>query len=240
MRPIPVASIVRVLTSACIFLSVTLIGFLPNRSIKSLLDSGASLNLIHEELVAALRLSTLPCASMYVTIANGSKLHHTNRVVILQFTLAGVQHEETFLVAPLGSNQLILGMPWLERVNPEINWKLRTLTYRTPTIHRIFNAPPHHDANPASLCPPSIKPLYPNSNHAPGARPAPIEHEPCSSIPDHTSEPQPVSMEDEQAPNIDLIPISKPAKKVRIADPCTRVPYRRPTPKTSAYKKYPI
>ena len=128
-----VTSIVRVLTSVCIFLSMTFIDFLSNIPfIKALLDSDASLNLIHEELVAALGLLTQPCASIYVTIANGSKLHHANRVVTLEFTLAGVQHEETFLVAPLGSNQLILGMPWLERVNPEIDWKLRTLTYRIP------------------------------------------------------------------------------------------------------------
>ena len=242
LRPIPVASIVRVLTSACIFLSVTLIGLLPNiRSIKALLDSGASLNLIHEELVAALGLPTQPCAPMYVTIANGSKLHHANRVVTLKFTLAGVQHEETFLVAPLGSNQLILGMPWLERVNPEIDWKLRTLTYRVP---QTLSA--------------SHKPSPPTTNHAPTLRPTVIEREPSPSIPNHASGPRPVSVEDEpcpqdtqptiqtptptiQTPNADPIPTSKPTKKkVRMAGPCTKVPYRRPTPKTSSYKKYPI
>ena len=106
-----VTSIVRVLISACIFLSMILIGFLPNiPSIKVLLDSGASLNLIHEELVAALGLLTQSCVSIYVTIANGSKLHHINHVVILEFTLADVQHEETFLIASLSSNQLILEM----------------------------------------------------------------------------------------------------------------------------------
>src|SRR5947207_14523557 len=100
---------------------------------------------------------------MLVTITNGAKLHHANHMVTLKFTLAGVQHEETFLVAPLGSNQLILGMPWLERVNPEIDWKLRTLTYRTPQ----FSSTPR----------PSIS--YP----APG-RPMSIEHKP-SQITNH-------------------------------------------------------
>ena len=184
LRLIPVTSIIRILTNACIFLSMILIDFLPNiPSIKALLDSGASLNLIHEELVAALGLLTQPCAPMYVTIANGSTLHHANRIVILKFTLADVQHEETFLIAPLGSNQLILGMPWLERVNPEINWKLRTLIYRIPQTLT---------SNPNTLSAPP--------NHAPAQRPMIIEHEPSPSTPNHASAPRPVSMEDEPCP----------------------------------------
>ena len=112
-----------------------LIDFLPNiPSIKTLLDSDASLNLIHEELVTTLGLLTQSCVPMYVTIANDSMLHHVNRVVILKFILADVQHEEIFLIAPLDNNQLILEMPWLERVNPEINWKLRTFIYHIPQI----------------------------------------------------------------------------------------------------------
>ena len=106
-----IASIIRVLISACIFLSMIFIDFLSNIPfIKALLDSDASLNLIHEELMAALNLSTQFCVSMYVMIANESKLHHINRVVILKFILADIQHEKTFLIASLSSNQLILEM----------------------------------------------------------------------------------------------------------------------------------
>src|SRR5438876_4917200 len=95
-----ITSIVQVLTSACIFLSMILIDFLSNiSSIKALLDSDASLNLIHEELVPALSLLIQSCAFMYVTIANESKLHHVNHVVILEFILADIQHEEIFLIA---------------------------------------------------------------------------------------------------------------------------------------------
>ena len=64
---------------------------------------------------------------------NGTKLLHANHVVTVKFALAGVEGQEAFFVAPLGSNQMILGMPWLERVNPDINWKQRTLTYYPPS-----------------------------------------------------------------------------------------------------------
>src|SRR5437667_11842849 len=55
-----VASIVRVLTVSCLLLTVSLIGISPSSVIKALLDSGASLNLIHEGLVQALGLATEP------------------------------------------------------------------------------------------------------------------------------------------------------------------------------------
>src|SRR5947207_118590 len=100
-----IISIIRVLISACIFLSMTLIDFLSNISfIKALLDSDASLNFIHEELVAALSLSTQFCVSIYVMIVNESKLYHINHVVILKFILIDVQYEETFLIASLNNN----------------------------------------------------------------------------------------------------------------------------------------
>src|SRR5690348_3865133 len=88
------------------------------------------LNLIHEGLVEALGLPTLPCEPIRVVTANERVLGHGNRVVILRFSLDGREHKEMFLVAPLGRYQMILGMPWLERVNPDVDWKLRTVRYR--------------------------------------------------------------------------------------------------------------
>ena len=186
---------------------------------------------------------------MLVTIANGIKLHHANRAVTLKFTLAGIQHQETFLVAPLGSNQMILGMPWLERVNPLIDWKLRTLIYRTSVIPRVFNRPhtpniaPHHDADPAPPCPPSIEPSYPSSDDAHRPQPVPVEHEPCSKSiiqePIPQSTPQPMSVEDESCSesspqSITPSTSSEPQprrKKTCVPTPCITVPYRRPNPR---------
>ena len=107
-----ITSIVRVLISACIFLLMIFIDFLSNISfIKVLLDFDISLNLIHEELMIALSLLTQLCAFIYIMIVNESKLYHINRVVILKFIFIDIQHEETFLIASLSSNQLILEMP---------------------------------------------------------------------------------------------------------------------------------
>ena len=37
---------------------------------------------------------------------------------------------EWFLVSALGSRKMILGLPWLEKHNPIVNWKEKTLEFR--------------------------------------------------------------------------------------------------------------
>jgi len=206
---------------------VSLIGLSPSSVIKALLDSGASLNLIHEGLVQALGLVTQSCQSIYVTIANGSKLLHANRVVNLMFTLAGVEHQETFLVAPLGSNQMILGMPWLQRVNPDIDWKKRTLTYRIPSS-------------------PSISGTLVERSHTPVAAPHPdvvnIPSPPSSSVQPHTPSVEDVPEDVSDSMPQDPEPRSsnpihdptKPPKKTRPL-PCNSVPFRRRMARKSRY-----
>src|SRR5947207_13586034 len=81
-----VTSIVRVFINVYIFLSIILIDFLSNISfIKVLLDFDAFLNLIHEELIAILRLSIQSCVFIYIMIVNESKLYYINHVIILKF-----------------------------------------------------------------------------------------------------------------------------------------------------------
>ena len=102
-----------------------------SRVLQALIDSGASLNFIHESIVSSYRLKTEPCPPVRVSLANGSILTHSNRQVTLKITIAGVPQTLTFLVAPIGIHSMILGMPWLEEQNPDINWKLRTVSPRS-------------------------------------------------------------------------------------------------------------
>jgi Reverse transcriptase (RNA-dependent DNA polymerase) len=43
-------------------------------------------------------------------------------------------HMERFLITGLGNQKVILGLPWLWKHNPEINWKEGTLHWRTMTM----------------------------------------------------------------------------------------------------------
>ena len=95
--------------------------------LQALIDSGATLNFINEWIVNQLKLKTEPCPSTRVTLADGRLLTHSARQVTLEYTVAGVAQRDIFLVAPIGDHSLILGMPWLERVNPRIDWRTKSV-----------------------------------------------------------------------------------------------------------------
>ena len=77
-----------------LYLSVFLPGF--SSTIAALIDSGATLNFIHDHVVSLLHLPTEPCPPVQVSTADGRILTHSNR--------------HTFLVAPIGVHTMILGM----------------------------------------------------------------------------------------------------------------------------------
>ena len=112
-------------TLKLIYLSVSLIGF--SRTVQALIDSGATLNFIHEALVSSLGLTTESCPPVKVRLADGRVLSHANRKVTLKFTIAGIPQIQIFYVAPIGQHSVILGMPWLESVNPHIDWRRKKI-----------------------------------------------------------------------------------------------------------------
>jgi RNase H-like domain found in reverse transcriptase/Reverse transcriptase (RNA-dependent DNA polymerase)/Integrase zinc binding domain/Chromo (CHRromatin Organisation MOdifier) domain/Integrase core domain len=114
-------------SSSLVYLSVLLIGL--SVMYQALIDSGAAINLIHEAIVQSLGLETFVCSPIQVVLANGKTLTHANRYVRLKYSIAGVRHEDVFLVAPIGINSIIFGMPFLERLNPAINWRRKTVTF---------------------------------------------------------------------------------------------------------------
>ena len=51
--------------------------------------------------------------------------------VDLQFSINGKKFQEWFYVTRLGKQKAILGLPWLKKHNPEINWQTGKLEWRT-------------------------------------------------------------------------------------------------------------
>ena len=92
-----------------------------------MVDSGATLNFIHESIVRRLSLKTTPCTPTRITFADGRVLCHATRQVTLDYHIKNIPQRDTFLVAPIGDHSIILGMPWLECVNPQINWITKTI-----------------------------------------------------------------------------------------------------------------
>jgi hypothetical protein len=97
----------------------------------SLIDSGTTANLISPKLVETLKIPKIALSNPWnIRMLDGSTLK-TGKVwhkVHLEFQCQGVPTSAEFLVCPIGSNQAILGMPWLKDRNPSIDWKEQTLT----------------------------------------------------------------------------------------------------------------
>ena len=51
-----------------------------------------------------------------------------------------------FLVTGLGKQKIILGFPWLNKHNPDINWKTGEFTWRTIEQKRPFKIKRHHES----------------------------------------------------------------------------------------------
>jgi len=98
---------------------------------RTLVDSGATINLIHKSVVSFLGLTVEPHPGLLATLVDGKTALFCSGYVSLSCIVAGVSDSGTFFVAPLGAQSLILGMPYLERENPVIDWQAKTLTPRS-------------------------------------------------------------------------------------------------------------
>jgi hypothetical protein len=112
-------------------------GVINDRPVKVLVDSGAARNFIAQHLVETLSLTTENASRYKITFANGST-QTTSLQTVIPLTLPGslpsrkysVHVKTTILDLP--HQEVILGKPWLQQVNPHINWLNDKLTINTP------------------------------------------------------------------------------------------------------------
>ena len=130
---------------------------------RTLVDSGATINLIHKSVVSFLGLTVERHPGLLATLADGKMVLSCSGYVSLSCIIADVSYSGTFFVAPLGAQSLIFGMPYLERKNPVIDWQAKTLTPRS-------NLSPSIPLNPSptpSAPEPSNPPVLPNLSNSP-------------------------------------------------------------------------
>ena len=89
-----------------------------SRLLQAFVDGGSAINLVHESIVSSLKIPVTPCVGPKVSLADGKATLSCNSFVVLSYILAGVSKRDTFFVFSIGAQAVILGMPWLEKVNP--------------------------------------------------------------------------------------------------------------------------
>ena len=96
----------------------------------ALVDSGAEGLFMDQEFVNRHQIPTIPLRN-WIKVRNVDGTENQQGVIMEQATVKvaiGTQEYcETFLVTTLGGHDIILGHPWLEKQNPVIDWKQRTI-----------------------------------------------------------------------------------------------------------------
>ena len=112
------------LSSTCIEFEGTLAG----RTVKVLLDSGASANFIDNAFVSELALPTIPMSSpVTVRVADG-RTSVVGNSVTTDLTVGTLHLGITCIPTELSHYHLVLGKPWLTAFNPVVNWKLNAVS----------------------------------------------------------------------------------------------------------------
>ncbi|KAE9276097.1 hypothetical protein PR003_g29154 [Phytophthora rubi] len=125
------------------------------RPLRALLDSGATNNFIRDDCLALLpshvRVREGP-GEIVVKLADGKPHRAPRRAVSLAYAFDGFSTNDDFLVIELNyAFDCILGMPWLARYQPEIDWLARSVRRRVDyDVSEVFThllvAPSRHVA----------------------------------------------------------------------------------------------
>src|ERR1700722_4772544 len=98
----------------------------------AMIDSGASANFLSEEIVKTHKLPTeeLP-KPRKVKVIDGRERSsgEIKQTCTLCVTIENHTEEIKFFVTSLGNHHAILGMAWLRRHNPDINWEKETIIF---------------------------------------------------------------------------------------------------------------
>ncbi|RFU29059.1 hypothetical protein B7463_g7277, partial [Scytalidium lignicola] len=121
-------------SESSLYIDITLCG----KPVKALIDSGAERNFISEQVVKRLGLSTRVKNDSYlISLANGTKVQKRVDVQTRNLDMRyGRSHQEkiSFDVTRLGTYQVILGIEWMRKHNPIIDWRTGMITFPEETV----------------------------------------------------------------------------------------------------------
>jgi hypothetical protein len=100
---------------------------------RALVDSGASDNFIHQETARSLGLKLQNKKEpQAVNDIQGRNLGWISHYVTVLLEAAHHQEEIDLNVVPLGIHGLVVGLPWLQKHNPDIEWREKRIKFSSP------------------------------------------------------------------------------------------------------------
>ena len=129
--------IVRSTSNRKISAPVTLVHGLKIDALPGLIDSGADSKFVDESIVDMTKAERLqkpiPVKNVDGTNNQAGSIHYRVKV---QYTIGEKKFQDYFYVTNLGDQLMILGIDWLEKENPVINWSLKTVEFNLEKTRR--------------------------------------------------------------------------------------------------------
>lgn len=103
--------------------------------LRALIDSGASNNFVREQVVKSHGINVPDSVTgTVVRLANGATVQMAKRVIRLKMRYDEFRGEDEFILLDLDEKfDLILGMPWLKRYQPRIDWSKMSISLDSTT-----------------------------------------------------------------------------------------------------------
>ena len=104
------------------------------KPLRALVDTGASNNFVRSQTLLEHSLAPTPSGLttplLVVRLANGTTVRVPKRTICLRLSFNDFKGEDTFIILDLDERfDLILGMPWLTRHSPFIDWSSQSLLF---------------------------------------------------------------------------------------------------------------
>lgn len=118
-----------------------------------MIDSGATISFMHQNLAKAHDLPLVP-QRLNISLANGATHISENATRVILQTSSQHFEVQSFQLITLGNYPLILGMDWLKRHNPSIDWNTKTITLPCDNTCHLPALPPLATATMPLTLPP--------------------------------------------------------------------------------------
>jgi hypothetical protein len=117
------------------------------KEIEAIVDCGADVNYANEEWCKKEGFLIKTHGFGNVKSYDGKRKKVPIQTVNIPFRLQGKHQRQTFKVfTDTGDDKMVLGMPWLSEINPDIDWKKRTIK-----IGKVASTDQGEDAEPSDL-----------------------------------------------------------------------------------------
>lgn len=105
-------------------------GWVQDREVLMLVDSGSSHSFVSEAMADRLQGVQQARSALTVRVANGGVMRRDKELSDCQWHTQGVTFTTNLRVLPLGSYDIILGIDWLEQHSPmKVHWKEKTMSF---------------------------------------------------------------------------------------------------------------